>query len=238
MKKLLFLGLFFSTSFYSFSQGQFKVRNDAFIQIGHTGYKVLSFGQGTGNPNNGNFAFEYCTGCTPKGLNLWKPWPTASWGNYLLFVRDNGNIGMGTIGDNLYKLDVNGKIRSIDGYLAVSDKRFKENIEPLNGSLSKLTSINTYSYKFIKQEQKVGDSLSVNVNKDNDVSFNFDNNLHFGFIAQEIQNSYPNLVSEDEKGYLSLNYTEFIPLIINAMQEQNAKIIKLEQEIERLKQKK
>jgi len=70
------------------------------------------------------------------------------------------------------------------------------------------------------------------------VNYNFDDKLHFGFIAQEIQKSYPNLVSEDEKGYLSLNYTEFIPLIINAMKEQNEKIIKLEREIETLKQKK
>ena len=71
------------------------------------------------------------------------------------------------------------------------------------------------------------------------MNYNFDDKLHFvGFIAQEIQKSYPNLVSEDEKGYLSLNYTEFIPLIINAMKEQNEKIIKLEREIETLKQKK
>jgi len=237
MKKLLFLGLFFSTSFYTFSQGQFKVRNDAFIQIGYTGYKILSFGQGTGNPNNGNFAFEHCTGCTPTGLNLWKPWPTASWGNYLLFVRDNGNIGMGNTGDASYKLSISGSVRFLSSF-AYSDKRFKENVEPLNGCLSNLLGLKTYSYNFIKQDIKVGDSLSVNVNKENEVNYNFDDKKHFGFIAQEIQNSYPNLVTEDEKGYLSLNYTEFIPLIINAMQEQNAKIIQLEQEIERLKQKK
>ncbi len=237
MKKLLFFGLFFSTSFYSFSLGQFKVRNDAFIQIGYTGYKVLSFGQGTASPNNGNFAIEHCTGCTPVGLNLWKPYPTANWGNYLLFIRDNGNIGMGNTGDASYKLSISGSVRFLS-YYQYSDKRFKENVEPLNGSLTNLLGLKTYSYNFIKQDLKVGDSLSVNVNKDNEVNYNFDNKKHFGFIAQEIQNSYPNLVSEDEKGYLSLNYTEFIPLIINAIQEQNAKIIKLEQEIERLKQKK
>ena len=237
MKKLLFLGLFFSTSFYSFSQGQFKVRNDAFIQIGYTGYKVLSFGQGTGTPNNGNFAIEHCTGCTPVGLNLWKPFPTANWGNYLLFIRDNGNIGIGNTGDASHRMWISGNLR-VNSTTYSSDKRFKENINPINNSLKELLGIKTYSYNFIKQNLKPGDSLSVNVNKDNEVNYNFDDNLHFGFIAQEIQKSYPNLVSEDEKGYLSLNYTEFIPLIINAMQEQNAKIIELERELEQLKPKK
>jgi hypothetical protein len=237
MKKLLFLGLFFSTSFYSFSQGQFKVRNDAFIQIGYTGYKVLSFGQGTGTPNNGNFAIEHCTGCTPIGLNIWKPYPTANWGNYLLFIRDNGNIGVGNTGDASNRMWISGNLK-VNATVYTSDKRFKENINPIKSSLNELLGIRTYSYNFIKQNIKPGDSLSVNVNKENEVNYNFDDKLHFGFLAQEIQKSYPNLVSEDEKGYLSLNYTEFIPLIINAMQEQNAKIIKLEQEIERLKQKK
>lgn len=237
MKKLLFLGLFFSTYFYSFSQGQFKVRNDEFIQIGYTGYKILSFGQGTGNPNNGNFAFEYCTGCTPKGFNLWKPWPTANWGNYLLFVRDNGNIGVGNTGDASYRMWISGSLR-VNSTIYSSDQRFKENITPITSSLNELLGIKTYSYNFIKQNLKLGDSLSVNVNKENEVNYNFDDKLHYGFIAQEIQKSYPNLVSEDEKGYLSLNYTEFIPLIINAMQEQHAKIIELEKEIERLKLKK
>jgi ABC-type ATPase involved in cell division len=41
-----------------------------------------------------------------------------------------------------------------------------------------------------------------------------------------------------QNGSGSGNFTEFIPLIINAMKEQNEKIIKLEREIETLKQKK
>lgn len=51
----------------AYSQGQFKIRNDNFIQIGYTGYKALTFGQSTGTPNNGSFSIEYYN----NGLNFW-----------------------------------------------------------------------------------------------------------------------------------------------------------------------
>jgi len=50
--------------------------------------------------------------------------------------------------------------------------------------------------------------------------------------AEEI---YPNLVTKDDKGYLSLNYIEFVPLLVKALQEQNEKIKLLEIAIEKLK---
>jgi len=38
----------------------------------------------------------------------------------------------------------------------------------------------------------------------------------------------PNLVQEGDDGYLSVNYVALIPILINALQEQNIKIKKLE----------
>lgn len=117
-----------------------------------------------------------------------------------------------------------------------SDLRFKENIRPLDNALENLMKIKPFQYTFIQNKgNKENDSLNVNVNKDNSINYNFDNKIHFGLIAQDIQKIYPNLVTEDEKGYLSLNYVELIPIMINAIQKQNEKIEQLEALILNLK---
>jgi hypothetical protein len=49
-------------------------------------------------------------------------------------------------------------------------------------------------------------------------------NKHYGLIAQELQEIYPNLVSESQDGYLAVNYIEIIPLLVRSIQELNAKV--------------
>ena len=47
---------------------------------------------------------------------------------------------------------------------------------------------------------------------------------HYGLIAQEVQELYPDLVYEDDNGYLSIDYIGLIPLLIQSVKELNAKI--------------
>ena len=42
---------------------------------------------------------------------------------------------------------------------------------------------------------------------------------HFGFIAQDVQKIIPEVVEKDRKGFLTIRYTELIPLIVSAFQE-------------------
>ena len=54
---------------------------------------------------------------------------------------------------------------------------------------------------------------------------------HYGLIAQDVETIYPHLVKDDLfYNYKSINYVEFIPILIT-------KIKQLEDEIELLKQK-
>jgi hypothetical protein len=139
--------IFFSLT----ASAQFRVRNDAFVQIGYDDYRTLSFGSEAKQPNNGKFAIEYWSGL--QGLNFWKPWPTANPSNFNLFLRDDGNAGIGTAGDAKFKLDVNGFIRCW-ALTVTSDKRLKSNIKPLESSLEKVLKLNGVSYVYNFQQDK------------------------------------------------------------------------------------
>jgi len=101
----------------------------------------------------------------------------------------------------------------------ISDRRFKDTIEPLEMGLETLSKINPKQY-FLKN-----DPLNI---------------THFGIVADELQTVIPNLVytNEQNDNLLSINYVELIPVLINAVNElsqkvdaQNKKIKALQTEI-------
>ncbi len=50
---------------------------------------------------------------------------------------------------------------------------------------------------------------------------------HYGLIAQELKEVYPNLVYENEQGGLSINYIEMIPLLVQSIQELTTEVNQL-----------
>lgn len=70
-----------------------------------------------------------------------------------------------------------------------------------------------------------------------------DKGNHIGLIAQDVEKYFPDVVKElkqpfysnDDKEYKSINYTEFVPIIINSMKEQQVIIDDLKKEIQLLK---
>ena len=109
-----------------------------------------------------------------------------------------------------------------------SDFRLKENIRQLEGgNLSKLMDMNVVKYRFKNYEVNVGDTATVP-----HYAFDDDNPIlksdHYGLIAQELKEIYPELVEEAPDGYLSINYIELIPILIKSVQELKAKVDELE----------
>ncbi len=51
---------------------------------------------------------------------------------------------------------------------------------------------------------------------------------HFGFIAQELREIYPNLVFKDSEGYLSVNYIGMIPVLVETIKELNTRLLAVE----------
>lgn len=134
-------------------------------------------------------------------------------------IYGTGLYGTGNIGINDptpdVALDVVGDINYTGVIVDVSDIRMKYDIEPLESPLSKLTSLNGFSFKM-----KDGDSAIT----------------EYGVSAQDVQSVFPELVHEvDADGTLGVSYDGLIAPMIEAMKEQQAQIEALQAEIEILK---
>jgi len=90
-----------------------------------------------------------------------------------------------------------------------SDARLKSNIVSLGSTLSKLLQIDGKYYE-MKGKQKIG------------------------VLAQEIKEVFPELVSEDDNEMLAVNYQGLVPVLINALKEQEDKISRLENLVDQL----
>jgi len=109
-----------------------------------------------------------------------------------------------------------------------SDMRLKQNIIGLETSIpaSKgVTTLNTvlqmmpveYNLQQQYQESK-GDSATVKKALYDETSQLFQKK-HFGLVAQDLQKLYPELVYKADDGFLSINYTGIIPLLIQSIKE-------------------
>jgi hypothetical protein len=97
-----------------------------------------------------------------------------------------------------------------------SDARLKSNIVALGPTLISLLQLEAKSYTMkndTEQKQKIG------------------------LLAQEVQKVFPELVSEDNNGMLTVNYQALVPVLINALKEQEDNYNELEKSLEILEKK-
>ena len=124
--------------------------------------------------------------------------------------------------DSSFKLDVNGNIR-VNTTTYSSDQRLKTDIKLITNSFDKINQIQGVSYKMISDDTlRQGESLKPDVNR------------QFGFIAQDFQKIFPELIYEDSKGYLSIDYVSMIPVLIEAIKTQQIQIEDLKKQLESL----
>ncbi|MCK5138186.1 MAG: tail fiber domain-containing protein [Bacteroidales bacterium] len=119
------------------------------------------------------------------------------------------------------------------GSINPSDKNLKKDIRLLgHDNISKLNQLNGIIYKL-----KHPTELSKNWNSESDTTnyLPLDHPKYtkdrIGLIAQEVQEVYPELVGEDNEGYLTLNYTNLIPALIEAIKEQQIEITALSNQV-------
>lgn len=119
-------------------------------------------------------------------------------------VYDDGvNVGIGTSSPT-YKLHVMGRLKT-NGVNETSDARLKTNIENIEDALATIQKLQGVTYQW--DLEKFPDK-------------GLDDKEQMGLIAQDLRKVLPELVDEDDQGYLSIRYTQLIGLLIEAVKEQ------------------
>jgi hypothetical protein len=145
-------------------------------------------------------------------------------------IDNNGNMGLGTTSPS-YKLDVTGDINissgnvfringssicSSSGCTSSSDRKLKEKIKPLINSFENILKLQGVAYDWIDKKK-----------------FGFRHQI--GFIAQDVEKIFPEVVLTDEKsGLKSIAYDHLISPLIEAFKELNNKFIGLVSEVKKL----
>ncbi len=137
-------------------------------------------------------------------------------------VKGKAAIGFDVNTTGGYKFSVNGTTFSFSGYFG-SDARYKKNIAPLNNALESILNLRGVSYDWDKAKFP---------------QQNFGQDNQMGFIAQEIEQIFPQLVMTAPDGYKAVNYTGVIPVLVEAVKTLNARTViqqkRYESEVSRL----
>jgi hypothetical protein len=192
------------------------------------------------NTNTSNFiAKSTLIGVTKTGSNLYNN-PVVSTDNVnFITVFSNGKqvqwqnlangagtdlyFNNGTTWTNTLMIRPDGSIYKIGGgsFLAISDKRLKQDIKNFSSGLDKVLLIEPKTYKYKAVPGTHTESYDENVTQVQ----------RYGVIAQDLQGVCPEMVTTDEKGFLSVDLSNLSLLLINAVKELNTKIGSLEARI-------
>ena len=185
------------------------------LRIGNDGRVAITNGATIGNQLQINAAADAiglvvrgAVGQTANLLELQNDTGTA-----LLQVTRDGDMGLGKAPGAGFKLDVEGDIRGTrvfaQGVELTSDARFKTNLQAITDALSIVRKLQGVSYDW------------------NRAAFpdrGFSPRPQIGVIAQEVEKVLPELVSTDAQGFKSVNYTGFIPVLIEGLKQQDTRL--------------
>jgi predicted ribosome quality control (RQC) complex YloA/Tae2 family protein len=139
----------------------------------------------------------------------------------------NSSYGLGISGSvlwfnsaSVFKFYANGtQIGWVDasGFRNGSDLRLKKDIRALESPLQRLLLLDGVSYSWINE--------------------NFPRKRVMGFISQDLAKVFPEVVDADENGYLSVNYSQLIAPMVEALKEEHEQKQKLENKVEKLQNK-
>jgi hypothetical protein len=128
---------------------------------------------------------------------------TTDYGLYVTALKNHfsGKVGIG-ITNPAYELDVLGTIQGTT--VTQSDERLKTNIQKLENALEKLSALEGVSYEWRDTNRGSG--------------------THLGLIAQQVEKTVPEVVTEDSKGVKAIAYSELTGLMIEAIKELKAEV--------------
>ena len=166
--------------------------------------------------------------CTDDNMHFYNGCNTTSPGTERITMLASGNVGIGTTNPTSYTLQVAGTIGASGDITALySDERLKTKTGTLENALDKVCSLDTFTYRNNELAQ----------------SFGFkDDYQRVGVSAQQVQKVIPEAVrpapfdAENQSGqnYLTVQYEKLVPLLIEALKEERAERLRLQDRLERL----
>ncbi|MDU1892211.1 MAG: tail fiber domain-containing protein [Dysgonomonas sp.] len=189
-----------------------------------TGSNNIGIGMGAGTSavsGDNNIFIGYNAGYGYTGSNRLYIGSFHNDGTYYIVGQKNSQNNMvvtinGDIPNSSYNFYVNGSAGGVYAWAIGSDRRLKKDIKDLGYGLKQVMQLKPVSFTMKESEVK-----------------------RIGFIAQEVRDIIPEVVSGKEgdmekKEYLSVTYSEFAPVLVKAVQEQQQIIDKQQQVIEAL----
>merc|ERR1711964_514664 len=102
-------------------------------------------------------------------------------------------------------------------YAVNSDIRWKKNIQLLENSLPKILNMTGVSYTYRSEEFP---------------DKNFQEGVQIGFLAQDLEPIVPEVVHTDSEGWKSVQYSALVPVLVEAVKQQDRTIRQQESQIQ------
>ncbi len=206
----LTIGSGLSGTSYNGSTGVTITNSGVLSNVAGTGISVSA---GTGNVTITNTGVTSLTAGTGVGVSAGTGAVTVSIGQAVATTSSPTFAG----------LTINGAITATGDITAyyTSDRRHKNNIQIIPNALQKVTKLNGVTWEWNDDVNEVTKSTPKT-----------------GLIAQEVQEVLPEVVTERQDGFLALDYSKMMGLLVEAIKEQQTQIHSLTLEIEKLKESK
>jgi hypothetical protein len=120
-------------------------------------------------------------------------------------------------GTGTYRFNVFGNARATGNFVSNSDARFKQDIQPIGNAMEMISKLQGTTYT---------------MDRENFPELNFNEGRQYGFIAQEIRKVMPEVVFEDEEGYLGVSYDAVVPLLVEGIKAQQSQLENQKGELE------
>jgi len=145
--------------------------------------------------------------------------PAGAGGPVPLILNAAGAVGISGGPNASYNFYVNGSAGGTSGWNVPSDARLKKNVEPISNGLALVKQLRGVRYDWRPaNEREIGKSLPLPTNE-----------RQIGFIAQEVEKVVPEAVTKpkDATGTYGLKEENLIPILVEAIKEQQSEIEKL-----------
>jgi hypothetical protein len=169
------------------------------------------------SPSGGTVSYTTSLTIDESNVNINVPTNITSTTNITGSLNVTGSSRIiGSLGVGIAPSATAGRIDASNDIVAysTSDIRFKENINPIDNALEKLDQIGGYTFDWKTEEELV----SLHGFKGHDI----------GVIAQEIEAILPEVVTTRDSGYKAVKYEKIVPLLIQAIKEQQLQIKELQ----------